>query len=285
MTHFVCLGADELREEKKKARELIRSFVKEELGGDLRAWSEFDHHCLYSMKKYGCPERQFDCDDSELLRSVYVLLWAEDFPGLSFKNLGTGKLYRGDTLNTFHTMFGREIPGNRGCYAGLEKYAPGDALRKKVRCFRERAARLGNYAVLPNLAVEGETLNTLRGCSCLRDYFDRFLKLVQNALTGRKYLEEFHPLMEKNAEFFKHFEGAEGFQRWVETLLFQDYLGKPSSEENFPQVKEIFAMNYHWYKPEDRENYFKAAELYIEKADKIITNRTEAMLERLEQVL
>ena len=285
MTYFVGLGEAQIREERGKAAELIRSFVKEKLSGDLSNWLNFDCLSLKETDKYGCPERQFDCDDSELMRAVYVLLWAEEFPGLSFAELGTGKLYRGDTLNTFHTMFGREIPDCPGYFAGLEKYSPSDNLRERVRLFRQRSARLGNFAVLPNLAVEGDTLNTLRGCSCLRDYFDRFLQLIQNALTGKEYLEEFRPLMEKNQDFFKHFAGEDGFQRWAETLLFHDYLEKSGSEGIYPQVAEIFQMNYHWFRPDDGENYFKAAELYLERADKIITNRTNAMLGALSLLL
>lgn len=285
MTYFVRLGEVQIREEKAKAAELIRSFVKEKLSGDLSNWQNFDYFSLREMEKYGCPERQFDCDDSELMRAVYVLLWSEKFPGLSFANLGTGKLYRGDTLNTFHTMFGREIPDQPGYFGGLEKYTPTERMRERVRLFRKRSARLGNFAVLPNLAVNGETLNTLRGCSCLRDYFDRFLHLIQNALTGKEYLEEFRPLMEKNKDFFKHFEGEDGFQRWAETSLFHDYLNESGSEGTYPQVAEIFQMNYHWFCPGDRENYFKAAEIYLERADKIIDNRTNAMLGALSLLL
>lgn len=285
MTNFVRLEEAGIREEKAKAAELIKSFVKERLAGNLGNWLNFDCFSLRDMAKYGCPERQFDCDDSELMRAVYVLLWAEEFPGLSFGNLGTGKLYRGDTLNTFHTMFGREIPDRPGYFAGLEKYAPPDSLREKVRIFRKRSARLGNFAVLPNLSVDGDTLNTLRGCSCLHDYFDRFLQLVRNALTGKEYLEEFRPLMEKNKDFFKHYSGAEGFQRWAETLLFHDYLKQSDSGETYPQVAEIFQMNYHWLCPKERENYFNAAENYLERADKIIANRTNAMLGALSLLL
>ncbi|MBR1953306.1 MAG: hypothetical protein IKA32_12040 [Lentisphaeria bacterium] len=285
MTNFVRLEDAAIREEKAKAAELITSFIKEKLAGNLSNWLNFDYFSLYDMEKYGCPDRPFDCDDSELMRAVYVLLWADDFPGLSFENLGTGKLYRGDTLNTFHTMFGREIPDRPGYFGGLEKYAPSDSLREKVRIFRKRSARLGNFTVLPNLTVEGETLNTLRGCSCLRDYFDRFLQLIQNALTGKEYLEEFRPLMEKNKAFFKYFAGAEGFRHWAEISFFHDYLENSDPAENYPQVAQIFQMNYHWFQPDDRESYFKAAEIYLDRADKIITNRTSVMLGALSLLL
>ena len=285
MAYFVRLKEAQIREEKAKATELIKSFVKEKLSGDFSNWLNFDCFSLREMGKFGCPDRQFDCDDTELMQAVYVLLWADDFPGLSSENLGTGKLYRGDTLNTFHTMFGREMPDRPGYFAGLEKYSPTDSLRERVRIFRNRSARLGNFAVLPNLAVDGDTLNTLRGCSCLRDYFDRFLQLIQNALTGKEYLEEFRPLMEKNKDFFKNFEGEDGFRRWAETSLFHDYLENNNPAEKYPQVKEIFQMNYHWFCPDDRENYLKAAEIYLERADEIITNRTNAMLGALSQLL
>ena len=266
-------------EEKSKAAGLIRDFISEKLSGDPGAWLDFDHLSLYDSEKYGCPGRQFDCDDTEIMRAVYVLLWAGYFPDLTFDNLGTGKSYRGDTLNTFHTMFGREIKDRPGFYAGLECYDPDDSLREKIRLFRSRSSRLGNYTVLPNLSVNGDTLNTWRGCSHLRDYFDRFLAQVQASLTGKDCDSELQALMDENAFFFKHFQGDEGFARFAEISLFYDYFSK--DEQKYPLIAEIFKMNYHWFRPNDRESYFEAAHIYLEKAEEIITNRTKNMLSHI----
>ena len=98
MTNFVRLEDTAIRDEKAKAAELLRCFIKEKLAGNLSNWLNFDCFSLNDMAEYGCPDRAFDCDDSELMRAVYVLLWADDFPELSFENLGTGRLYRGDLV-------------------------------------------------------------------------------------------------------------------------------------------------------------------------------------------
>ena len=43
--------------------------------------------------------------------------------------------YRGDTLNTYNTMFGR--PCQNSLHPGLDKFNPSKELVKKVECFQK----------------------------------------------------------------------------------------------------------------------------------------------------
>ena len=52
---------------------------------------------------YGCPGRRDDSDDTELMRAVYCVVFADAWKNLSMDNLGDGKL-RGDTINSFNTI-------------------------------------------------------------------------------------------------------------------------------------------------------------------------------------
>ena len=117
----------------ERARQLLQDFIREKLNGTLENIRTFDIKTLRGDDKFGCPGRYFDCDDTEIMRAIYVVLWGDALPDLSMDTLGNTGKYRGDTMNSFHTMFGREIPERPGFYAGLEKYHPSEELRERVR--------------------------------------------------------------------------------------------------------------------------------------------------------
>lgn len=268
----------------RKAEKLIREFVIEKLDCNWAKLLEFDLRTLENDDKFGCPDRRFDCDDSELMRAFYVLLWGDDFPELTFENLGTNRMYRGDTMNTFHTMFGRPIEGKEGFFAGLEKYSPSDELRQKVRDFSKIISRIGNYIVLPNRSADGETLNTFRGCNDWHDFFPLFLQAVENSLLGNAAHDEaFDCLMSENAFFFDKFKGKKGFFDFILKTFCIDYLdNKIVFDDEYTAVlhgraRQDFPLNFHWKNVDDREKYLADAEKYIDLAAPLIIKRTEIM--------
>lgn len=260
------------------AEMLVRTFVEEILSGDWNALGEFDFMTLHNSEKFGCPDRYFDCDDTNIMRAVYVVLWGDFLPDLNMNNFGFQKRYRGDTINTFHTMFGRKIDGKPGLFAGLEKYSPSDALREKVRRFGRLCCNIGNYVVLPNYFACQTTLNCYRGTNDWHDFFDRFLielyKVQADSSGQDKILKE---LVRVNDFCFSKFRGDENFKVFADTLLLDDYC----DDSGIP--KEIFAMNYHWKNEKDPEQYIHDAEAYLTLAEKIIRFRAERMIELLKR--
>ena len=260
-----------------KSAELIRKFVDEVLSGDWEKFETFDVRSLSSSEEYGCPGRNFDCDDSELMRAVYVVLWGDFFPGLTMENYGYRKQYRGDTVNTFHSMFGRPVPGKPGFFAGVEKYAPSDDFREKVRSFFRQYSSVGNYVVLPNYYARQTTLNCYRGTNEWRDFFDRFLiglrKVLLHAPDADETLAE---LVKVNDFCFSKFKTEEAFSSLIQTLLLDDYC-----ENGVPQV--IFPLNYHWKDEKNQEQYLHDAELYLEKSHFIITKRSRKIVQLLKE--
>lgn len=85
------------------AAEFLSSFVKEKLDGDISLLAKFPLGNLRNDKVYGCPGRNFDSDDTELMRAIYCVVFGETWKNLSIENAGCGKLW-GDTLNTNHIM-------------------------------------------------------------------------------------------------------------------------------------------------------------------------------------
>ena len=110
--------------------------MREKLAGDLRNFKEFDFETLKYDDLFGCMDPQsFDGDDTYIIRAVYVLLFGKAFPDMTdWREIGTGKCYRGDTIHTFHTVFGRPDPARRGHFRGIDRFAPvDDALYERIR--------------------------------------------------------------------------------------------------------------------------------------------------------
>ena len=141
-----------------EALRLLRQFVAEELNGNLQALADYDLATLEGHPLYGAPGRTFDTDDCNLARAIYALLYTDAMPGLSLATLGTGRPYRGDTMNSFHTLLGRPIADQPGRFAGLERHQPSDDLQRAARHIASKtdvkqAYELGKMAV--ELAVKG----------------------------------------------------------------------------------------------------------------------------------
>lgn len=265
---------------KHEAKQLVRDFIAEMLNGDVKNLKDFDFKTLKESEKFGCPDWNFDCDDTRIMRSIYVVLWGDLFPGLAMNNFGYCRQYRGDTMNSFHTLFGRELPHRKGFYAGLEKYLPSDELREKVRHFSVVCSSVGNYAVLPNYYAEGTTLNCYRGTNEWHDFFDRFLMELYKVLTHAPDQDKtLQKLVSVNDFGFTKFRSHEGFRAFSQGLLLQDYC----SEEGRPV--QIFPMNYHWKDEKDPDQYFHDVLLYLEKAEKIIKKRSGMICKLLERKL
>ena len=262
----------------KQSTELIRKFVNDVLSGDWEKFKTFDLKKLRMSAEYGCPGRNFDCDDTELMRAVYVVLWGEFFPDLTMDNYGYRKQYRGDTVNTFHTMFGRPIPERPGFFAGVEKYAPSENLREKVRVFSRVYSTIGNYIVLPNYYARQTTLNCYRGTNEWHDFFDRFLMALHQVLTGAPAADEtLCELVRVNDFCFEKFKGEAGFHSFAETLLLEDFCDR----NGVPQI--IFPLNFHWKDEKNRERYISDAVTYLEKTQLLISKRSSRIIQLLKE--
>ena len=115
-------------------KELVAQFIEEKLGGDISRLATFPLGNLRNDKVYGCPGRNFDSDDTELMRAIYCLVFGEVWVNLSMDNLGDGKL-RGDTLNTYNTLFSQ--PWNEKFTA---IWNPDDELKAKMKEFQTTCA-------------------------------------------------------------------------------------------------------------------------------------------------
>jgi len=272
------------------AKQLVRDFVEEHLNGELERLKDFNLSTLENDEKYGQQKGQrFDADDCLLARAVYVLVWGDVFPHMNMLSVGSRRAYRGDTMNTFHTMFGREIPERPGLFCGLENYHPDNNLQELARSFHKLVPTIGNYVILPNHADRwGRTLNTYRGRHYLwRDYFDQFMVALEAVLAdGPKQDASIRTLVQERNHFaFEKYKGPEGFRKLSENLFLDEYIEKNGHAFIFSTSMNDKVM-YHWMKPRPSdEEYQKGAALYAQNAIKIIQSRAERIVSALSKKL
>lgn len=215
------------------------------------------------------PERLQDPDDMILSRAMYRALWGMERPK-----------YRGDTMNTFRTVLGRELTN------GVTK---ADRLFKLSDEFKARRAKfyytyhtLGNYIPLPNDTIEigGKpfTLNMYRA-GIWKDYFGEFLVAVKTYLEGSddekaSLPADFKRLMEKTDYFWQKYRGK--FKDYVRDFYLQDYLDEKG---------EIIRLQivYWWQRGQKEADYIAGATKYLDFAERVISLRSKRLIEALKK--
>lgn len=259
-----------------KAKSLVNNFVKERLQGDLNKLVYFDFMQLRGDKKYGvCSGSSFDCDNTNLANAIYLLVFEDVWKELTFLSLDNG-MYRGDTINSFNTTFGKA--DTRGGFAGLNRFKPDESLRQRVLKFYSLYHTIGNFMVLPNARVGRYTLNTFRGSYYQwRDYIDKFIEALHLLLTAPQGTHDklFHQLIEANVKDFEPYFHQEGFELLIDKLLLNGCInqdGKP---------KQLFDVVYHWDKRLTRDMYLIHVNQYLDFSESFIEKRGTKMVEIL----
>lgn len=269
------------KEDKNIAGEKLLRFVNKYLDGNIDNIVSFPLSKLYHDKEFGCPsDRRFDFDDTELMRCIYVLIFSDIWPGLSLDTLANYS-YRGDTMNTYNTLFGR--PEYGGCiHPGLEKFSPSPELSAKVADFRlEKYNRIGNMVVFPNIWLNGTTINRYRGCHPRwRDFFDRFLVAFKDVLVGSKESDKgLINLVRANSEYLSPFISEDGFNKMTKGLFLEDYLDAAGN----PVIRS--KGFYFWNRSLNPIDYCQEAHRYIDFSNRVIENRSKRMLDALKSNL
>ncbi|MCD1653147.1 hypothetical protein K7J14_00280 [Treponema zuelzerae] len=258
----------------KDSIQLISDFVNSKLHGyinELRffSFSELEHDRDFGLTTNG----SFDEDDTELARAILFLIWYGRLPELSFEEIGSGKKYRGDTINTFNTLFGKEDQ-----YKNLITESSFDAT---ITAFKKKYVTIGNFMLMPNST--GGTGNGITSINCYRgvgsgwfDYFDKFLIELDTCLKGNTNdaNEKLQTLVSENSFYFGKINTI---QKFCEINYLDSYLLNT-------EVQSLFTpYMYHWkFKKIDsevRQLFTHFAISYINHVEKIINRRSLKMLQ------
>jgi hypothetical protein len=259
---------------------LIKDFIHEYLHDNLDEIIDFRLYDLREDEKYGCPNRKFDSDDTNLMRAIYCVLFSDAWQGLTMDTL-EDYTFRGDTMNTYNTMFGR--PCNDSLHPGLDKFSPSKELISKVEYFQNYVCgTIGNMCVLPNIGQkyngEYETMNTYRGCHYIwHDFFDQFLVALESVLEKKEDAD--YPLQKHimlNEQAFRPYMNDDGITRLSQALLWEDYLNKDGKP--FISSKGFF----YWRNFDmTADDYLLEAERYVDFATRVIRHRADIMVKKL----
>ena len=259
-----------------KAKSLINNFVEERLQGNLNEFVCFDFAQLRGDKKYGvCSGNSFDCDNTNLSKAICLLVFEDVWNDLTFFSFENGK-YRGDTINSFNTTFGKAV--TTGGFAGLNRFNPDESLQQRVLKYHSLYHTIGNFMVLPNACVDGHTLNTFRGLYYQwRDYIDKFVGALHLLLTSPQSAnnELFHQLIAANIKDFEPYYHQEGFELLMDKLLLNDCIDQDV------KPKQLFDVVYHWDKRLSRDSYLRHVNQYLEFCESFIEKRGAKMVKIL----
>ena len=255
------------------AKRLIIDFVDEKLQGNLSELPHFNFAQLRGDRKYGARKGEsFDCDNTNLSKAIYLLVFEGVWSSMTPKSLEDGT-YRGDTINTFNTAFGKPIAV--GEFAAINRFAPDHKLQQRVMQFHSSYHTIGNFMVLPNARVGRHTLNTFRGTfPQWRDYIDRFVGALHQQLTEPQKgdSELFQQLLAANIKDFEPYRHQEGFELLMDRLLLNDCI----SQEGKP--KQLFDAVYHWDKRLTRDLYLRHINQYLDFCESFIEKRGAEMV-------
>ena len=251
---------------------------------------EFCFDDLYDIEKiknieysYGSNSKDvWDCDDTHLARVVLFLIHCDRddneyaIPKLNkFIDIGSGYRYkyRGDTLNTYSTLFGSKNQGYNKFFEPNEK----------IEKFRDKYVTIGNFILLPALSVQldenkrkWDSINTFRGINeHYRDFFDLFLYKFLNKHEDFKLWRDHDNEITK--EYFKVMDDKNEF---IRRNLLESYLDK-NNEFKHKDTENPYCW---WCENIDEKDYRDFAIDYIAKATNIINCRAEKITEILQTI-
>ena len=295
--------------QREECIELIRSFIDEKLDGNIENLLNYDLSQLENDEKYG----GHDPDNSKIANAIYVVLWGDKVPDLTYDGLGKSnevgksdepeKSYRGDTMNSFHTLMGHYTDDHTS-FTGIQKYTDSSEIIEMAKEYHKKYHTIGNMTIWPNDSIKlselwreytenhGDkrfTINTIRSYAPWYDYFDTFLSTVKEKVINSTVILEmtsFDPVAIATNLIVYQFEltldrSWPKFEEFVHTFYYEKYVDLDTFE-----VLPIFSpYAYHWNKSYSREEYEQYVISYITKATEIIDYRGRKMIIELKKAL
>ena len=272
----------------KKAIDILCDFISEALSGDINGLKNNDITLLIRRVDNGKKQNVYfgDINDPDMYyitRAIYIVVWGYVF-NLDFDNLGQwGRIikhpFRGDTMNSFNSVFGKEM-------IIAKRYCLSDDLIKKIMEYYHLYHSIGNFIVIPNKL----NLNSKRANYCtLQDFFDSFLgamyqyKHPEESTVYRDFCNELEVVFKENDAIEKL-----SFNDYVNEFYLKSYIRdeKPYDVFNVPldiRKKEYIGRNRRSKSFYTNDEYISMTSNYLNEAEKIIKNRADSIVERLNE--
>ncbi|MFV0254572.1 MAG: hypothetical protein ACK5G7_00305 [Erysipelotrichaceae bacterium] len=263
--------------------ELIKDFIQEELNGDIDRLANFDLKNIRKNIKFGGS----DPDNTKIMNAIYIIVWGDKIKDLKFDELSSTGIYRGDTINSFRTLFGKPIRENDEItgFIGIRKHTDNKEILNIAKDFYYKYHTIGNMLPLVNKHSSHYSLNQYKGINGWHDYFDLFLIDLELCYQGNlkaNSRKELNNYIVENSNFFSNYQGILGYKSLIEDFYLQPYVDAVSGHS-----KNVFAPNYYHYKKKKltEDEYISCAKNYISKSLEIISYRSLKMIEKLKRYI
>ena len=285
----------------KKSIKILRSFVSDILNENIERLKDFDFTDLTTY-----VGDIIDPDMYCITQAIYIILWG-DIYDLSYEKMGPWNWknehpFRGDTLNSFGSLFGKENKKKDRSFAFRAKFYNADQdpyLWAKIKKFSKSYHSIGNFIVIPNRATLKNGINGARAgyysreeCEGMRDYFDWFLIAIANyqnkVKKGDIYLSRFEMQLQMNPEYNPAFLDI---KEWEERFFLKPYFenGKPVVLFKTPLKERLKVTDPNGTDPEisyyEADEYLELLEDFLDKSEKVIEYRTDKIIEVLRRKL
>lgn len=267
----------------KKSIGILRGFVRDILDGNIEKLKDFDFADLTTY--VGSIN---DPDMYLITQAIYIILWG-DIYDLTFKKIGSWSpnnkcAFRGDTMNSFGSLFGRENKEKDFAFRAKLYNADQDPhLWAKIKKFSKSYHCIGNFIVIPNRGTVKNGINGARaGYYKMRDYFDWFLIAIANYQSkvkrGDIHLSRFEMQLQMNPEYDPAFLSI---KEWEERFYLKPYFeeGEPVALFKTPLEERLKKRDPEIYYEADE--YLELLEDFLDKSEEVIQYRTNKIIEVL----
>lgn len=262
---------------------LINDFINDILESDIDRLKTF---CFRDLEdKYSWPKVKnlklqgwkFDCDDTALARAIYCVIWGYIF-NIKDDEIGphTKAPYRGDTMNSFNTLFGKEENNefsprakSKGLDEDIESW-------NNIENFYDKYHTIGNFILIPN---KGDINGGRGNFRAFGDYFDLFLLEIQYLIEkeNSKGKEWFRDRLQKNP-FYSQYSMNE-----IKNIFFlDDYISEEGKVKKFIETSRENRLKIA---NKSKAEYKKLVDDYISKSEEVIANRADKIIEVLKEEL
>lgn len=271
---------------------LIKDFIDEILDGDIEKLRDYSFEKLENKKYIGNIK---DPDMYTISQAIYIVLWGWYY-NLNENSLGSWGIsnesqfpYRGDTMNSFNTVFGDNLIVAKKYYELSEEKV------KVILEFHYNYHKIGNFIVIPNINNINKSRAIYNG---LKDYFDWFLiaiykyqcNTIQNDVlekyNGLDIFKRFEQKLKSNNEYaildMIEFKEVFYLNNYFKDDIPQPFIDVPPEIrlKEYKGRKRFIKYGYF-----DNSEYEKLVSEYLSSANAVIEYRTGKIIEQLKTEL
>lgn len=280
---------------------ILQGFIKDVLDGDIEKLRDYDFKNLTTY-----VGDIIDPDMYLITQAIYILLWG-DIYDLTFEKMGPWNwkneyAFRGDTMNSFGSLFGKEDRRRDRDFAFRAKSYGADKnprLWKKINEFYKSYHCIGNFIVIPNRGSVRYGINGARAgyydreeCEGMRDYYDWFLigiaEYQRKIKNGDTHLSKFEMQLQMNPEYNPAFLSI---KEWEERFYLAPYFedGEPVLLFKKPLEERLKVTDPNGTDPQisyyEAEEYLELLEDFIDRSEEVIKYRTDKIIMALKEKL